>query len=382
MSGVIRVAIVILATVAAPWGIARAQVEADAPPEVPVITAESASEPETAPPIAPARVPRIAVLLLPAGGDVDPAMVDALNELLIAGVAARGEGVQIVGKEELQVQLGQGDVESARCIESDACLGRVGVELGVREIIAGTIATRGATDAEGGQIWAFDLHRVDVRDGEPLGRVFREVRGELDALLRALEESIPELYVRRVQPGRLVVRASVAGAELELDGASIGRFEGAPLRRETVEPGAHVLRARARGHRVFERTIEVEEGATLMIDAVLERAGGWTPSPLVWIGGAVALAGVVSGVGLGVASQAEPSADVSMREAVEEFYPARDAEAAAANVLYGIAGAGVAALAVGIAISGVDDAPREPAASAWAAPAPGGGAMAGVAGRF
>ncbi|WP_053237947.1 PEGA domain-containing protein [Sandaracinus amylolyticus] len=328
--------------------------------------------------LAPPIAPRVAVVLLPGGPDVDPAMTDALTELLIAGVAARGEGFQIVGKEELQAQLERDDAETARCIESAACLGRVGALLDVREIIAGTLALR--ADASGAPAWAFDLHRIDVRDGEQLGRVFREVSGDLDALLRALEESIPELYARRVQPGRLVVRATVQGAAVTLDGAAIGVFDGAPLRRETVEPGTHLLRVEAAGFRAFERSVEVEEGATLMIDAVLERAGSWTPSPLVWVGGAIALASATAGIAFGVASQAEPSDDVSMRDVVEQFYPARDAEAIAANVLFGIAGAGAVAVAVGLAMSGIDDAPRE-RASAWVAPVEG-GAAAGVAGRF
>jgi hypothetical protein len=335
----------------------------------------SADEEEASVPAPGPSPERVAVLLLPAGEAVDPAMADVLSELLIAAVVARGEPRRIVGREELQAQLGRDDGEMALCIESAACLGRIGVQLGVGEVIAGTIARR--AESTGPPVWAFHLSRVDVRTGERPGHVFREVPGALDQLLRALEESVPELYVRLVAPGRLVVRATVEGAEVELDGVLVGRAGGAPLRRETVAPGAHVLRVRAPGHRSFERTLEVEEGATLMIDAVLERAGSWVPSPLVYAGGAMALASIVAGVALGVSSQGEPDASLTMRETLQGFYPAREAEALAANVLFGVAAAGALCAALGVALSGEED----PGVSVAAAPL-GDGMVLGLGGRF
>jgi hypothetical protein len=324
----------------------------------------------------PAFQPRIAVLMLPIG-EVDAATADALGELLIAAVAARGDGIRIVGKEEFQAQLGHGDSGTVECIESAACLGRTGVELGVVEVIAGTISRR--TEADGTLAWAFNLNRLDVRTGEVLGRVFREVRGDLGALLDALEESFPELYARRVQPGRLVVRATAHGAVVELDGALVGTFDGEPVRRETVEPGHHVVRVRAPGHREYVREIEIEEAATVMLEAALAPAGAWTASPLVWVGSSVASLAAIFAIGLAIASQASPDPSLSMRETIDSFYPAREAEAIAADVLFGVAGAAAIVGVVGLFLSGVPEEP--PPARAWIAPTPYGVAL-GAGGRF
>ena len=312
---------------------------------------------------------RVAVLMLPVG-EVSAAMADALTELLIAAVAARGDGIGIVGKEEFQSQLDQGDAGTVECIESASCLGRVGVQLGVVEIVAGTIAQQGSS-------WAFYLNRLDVRSGEVLGRVFREVSGDLPAVLEALEESFPELYARRIHPGRLVVRSTVAGATVELDGVSIGIFDGTPVRRETVEPGHHVIRVRAAGHRELVREIDVEEAATVVLEAPLERAGEWTPSPLLWAGGGLGVLALAGAIGFGVSSQAGPDPSLTMRETITGFYPAREAEAIAADVLFGVAAAGAILGGVGLALSG--EAPSPGSTEVHAVLGPG---TAGVAGSF
>ncbi len=292
--------------------------------------AASASDEGRVPAEAPAG--RVAVMMLPTDGAAS-AIADALTELLVGAVVARGEGLLPIGKEEFQAQLGQGDAASAACLESPACLGRIAVQLGVVEVIAGTLARHDGPS--GGPSWAFHLLRLDVRRGEARGQVFREVEGGVEALLDAIEEAFPELYARRVAPGRLVLRAGVLGARMLLDGVELGRFEGAPLRRETVEPGVHQLEVRAAGHVRYRREIVVEEGATLMLDALLEPSAGPAISPLVYTAGAAALAMFAGAAVLGAASQASPSGALSMRETVEGFYPAREAEALGANLLVG-----------------------------------------------
>ena len=114
-------------------------------------TARERAERLQAPPPDPAK--RVAVLLLAARG-VDPETADALTEVAIGALAARG-GATILGKEEFQAQLGQGEARSMECVTSTACLGRVGVELGVDEVIAGTINKRGAA-------WVFNIDRKSV----------------------------------------------------------------------------------------------------------------------------------------------------------------------------------------------------------------------------
>lgn len=316
-----------------------------APAEEPASTAlESVAVP--AEPSSPAL--RVAVLLLPTG-DVDPATTDALTELLIAAVAARGSP-QILGKEELLALLGRDDASMLECMASPTCLGIAGVELGLTEIVSGTLGQRDGA-------WIFVLDRIDVRSGDTAARVFRVVEGGLDALIAALSDATDELYVETVRPGRIVLHAAVAGV-VELDGAELGEtIPGTPFRHDLIPPGTHELVLRARGHAPWVRTIEVEEGASLVLDAVPAPVSSSFEVPaLTWVLGGASLLALGGGIALGISSQATVTPDATMRE-VFEFFDAREREAIAADVLYGLAGAFAvgAIVPLAFALAGDDD---------------------------
>lgn len=322
---------------------------------------------------------RIAVLILPASPEVDPAMADGLSELLVGALAARG-GVTIVGKEEFQAQLGQGDAGTLECISSMACLGRVGVQLDVVEVIAGTLAHR-----EGR--WVFNLNRVDVPRGEIAGRVFREVEGDLGAVADALNAAIPELYAPPAPPepdvppappepapGTLVLACAVEGAEVSVDGALVGHTSAGGLRHE-LPPGSFDVRVAARGHHLWRRSVRVIAGREVTIAAELEPAYEESPSPLLWIGLGVAAASFGAGLGLGVHSQetldftdAQRASGDVLRAELVSFYESREREAIAADVLFAIAGA--AAIAAFVAAFFPDRRRRDDVVAIL--PAPGG----------
>lgn len=319
---------------------------------------------------------RVGVLLLPTG-DMDPATTDALTELLIAAVASRGSP-QIVGKEEIQNHLRRDDASMLECMASTTCLAIAGVELGVREIVSGTLGRRDGT-------WIFVLERIDVRTGDVSGRVFRVVEGELGSLIDALAGAVPELYVEVVRPGRIVL-VSTAGGDVALDGESLGTSEAnVPFRRELVAPGMHELTVRAAGYEPWVRSVEVPEGASLILDAVLTPAAHHFEVPvLTWTFGAAALLALGGGVTLGVLSDAAVDDRATMRE-VFEFFDAREREAVSANVLFATAGAFALAALVPLILSLVE----EPAPTSWAilprleldARGVSGGSL-GVGGRF
>jgi hypothetical protein len=351
--------------------IARAQ---DAPAES--TTTEASVE---TPPPEPATVPaapateRIAVLLLPSG-EVDASVADALTELLIAAVAERG-GATIVGKEEFQSQLGQGDASTAECLESVTCLGRIGVALGVREVIAGTIGHHGTT-------WSFALNRIDVRSGATEGRVFREVEGDLGAVVRSLPQSVDDLYVEVVRPGRLVVRADAEGAEVSLDGAVIGSvIGGEPVRRDLIAPGRHEVVVRAGGRASYQRTIDIEAGTTFALEAelaVLPQRGFEVPV-VTWVLGGVAFASLAAGIGLGVSSSAHAPDAASMRT-VQSFYAARSNEAIGADVCFGLAAAATAGAVIPLILA-LTSRPSTDAPTVSLAPSPTGAYLA-ITGSF
>ena len=290
------------------------------------------------------RAPRVAVLLLAAGG-VEPATADSLTELAIGLVAARG-GVTIVGKEELQAQLGQGEARSIECVSSTACLGRVGVELGVDEVIAGTIGRRSGR-------WVFNINRIDITSGALAGRAFREVPGDVGALADSIQAAVPELYSRPTATATLWVSATVAGAEISLDGQVMGTFHGEPLRAEGLAPGPHAITARARGYREWTRTVNLRSGATVQLEAAPQpetSEGGTSISPLVWIGTGLAVAATATGTYFGLSSQNRPAANSQRRDALA-FVEARQQDATIANVGFAVAGAGVLTAVLGLLLS-------------------------------
>lgn len=302
---------------------------------------------------------RVAVLILAAGGGVDPSMADGLSELLVGALAARG-GVTIVGKEEFQAQLGQGDEGTLECISSMTCLGRVGVQLDVVEVVAGTLAHRD-------ERWVFNLNRVDVPRGEVVGRVFREVEGDLGAVADALNAAIPELYAPpptpepevppappEPEPGVLVLATGVDGAEVAVDGGLVGRTEDGRLRHE-LPAGAVSLRVAARGYHVWTREVRVVAGRELRLSVDLDEAWEESIHPLFWIGGGVSVASLAAGIALGVLSQqaldftdAQRASGDVLRADLVAYYDARAREAIGADVLFALAGAAAIASVVSL----------------------------------
>ena len=85
---------------------------------------------------------KIAVLVV-ATADKDADLADNLTEVIIAHAAQRG-GFEIAGKEEFRARLGvDNDRRAQACLDDISCLGRAGVSLGVRRIVAGSVGTRG-----------------------------------------------------------------------------------------------------------------------------------------------------------------------------------------------------------------------------------------------
>lgn len=318
--------------------------------------------------------PRRVVVMLLASSGVDPETANSLTELVIGAVAIRGH-VSIVGKEEFQAQLGHSDARSADCVSSTACLGRVGVQLGVDEIIAGTVARRQDR-------WVFNINRIDMRSGDVAGRVFREVPGDLGALADAVQSAIPELYAQVPDVAEILVSANVDGAEVVVDGELIGVYRGEAVHLTEVAPGRHELVVTAAGYFDWTRVVNVAEGATMQIEAALEvpapavERGGI--SPLVWVGFGTAAVATGAAIYLGISSQQAYEGGGTQQEA-QEFFDARSAEATAANVSMVVAAAGLGLAIVGLLLSdfgGDDD-----QVTAFAAPIEG-GALLSLRGRM
>ena len=175
---------------------------------------------------------KIAVLVL-ATADKDADLADNLTEVIIAYAAQHG-GFEIAGKEEFRARLG---VESERrdqaCLDDISCLGRAGVSLGVRRIVAGSVGTRGK------QV-LFNLNLNNVQDGKVESRVFRLVEGGVENLIKAVQEASSELFRPRVEPGKIQVASEPAG-RARRDRQRLPRDHAADLadadRRQAQRPG-------------------------------------------------------------------------------------------------------------------------------------------------
>jgi TolB-like protein len=274
---------------------------------------------------------KIAVLVL-ATAEKDAELADNLTEVIIA-YAARHGGFEMAGKEEFRARLG---VESERraqaCLDDISCLGRAGVSLGVRRIVAGSVGTRGK------QV-LFNLNLNNVQDGRVESRVFRLVEGGVDNLIKAVQEASTELFRPRVEPGKIQVASDPAGARVSIDNAYLGIT---PLLSPTLLAGKHNVRVDASDRFPWTSRVEVRPGEELQIRLTLDnlpRRRRW-PANTAYASTAIAVVGLATGAFLGVVSQLQPNGE--SREAAMQDLEQKRNFARAANVSFIVSGAAAA----------------------------------------
>jgi hypothetical protein len=278
---------------------------------------------------------KIAVLVL-ATADKDADLADNLTEVIIAYAAQHG-GFEIAGKEEFRARLG---VESERraqaCLDDISCLGRAGVALGVRRIVAGSVGTRGK------QV-LFNLNLDNVQDGRVESRVFRLVDGGgVENLIKAVQDAASELFRPRVEPGKIQVASDPGGARVSIDNAYLGIT---PLISPTLVAGKHNVRVEATDRFPWTSRVDVRPGEELQIRLSpdnLPRRRRW-PANTAYASSALAAAAFATGAFLGAVSQLQPSGDT--REAAMQDLEQKKSFALAANISFG-AGAVLAAVAL------------------------------------
>ncbi len=289
--------------------------------------------------------PRRLAVLVTGSGDLPAETADSLTEVLIAALVARG-GVQVVGKEEFQAQLGTDERASQECLDSPQCLGRAGVQLGVDEVIAGSVGPR-----RGGG-FTMSLNRIEISTTETRGRVFEQIEGDEQALVAAIQRAAARLYEEPEQPGRLRVTSTPSGAEVYVDDERRGVT---PMTLSDLEPGTHAVRVERHRHRPWSGNVEIRVGETAEVEAELEASGepvteggaSGLAIALTAVAGAVAIGGGVAGYLFGTASQEEPGArevetQVDAQEAQrfhDGYYDDRETDALYANISFGVAGA-------------------------------------------
>jgi len=270
---------------------------------------------------------KIAVLVL-ATAEKDADLADNLTEVIIAYAAQHG-GFEMAGKEEFRARLG---VESERraqaCLDDISCLGRAGVSLGVRRIVAGSVGTRGK------QV-LFNLNLNNVQDGKVESRVFRLVEGGVENLIKAVQEASSELFRPRAEPGKISVASEPEGARVAIDNAYLGIT---PLISPTLVAGKHNVRVEATDRFPWTSRVDVRPGEELQIKLTpdnLPRRRRW-PANTAYVSTGLAAIALAAGTFLGVISQLQPNGD-SRQAAMQDLEQKRDF-ARAANISFIVSG--------------------------------------------
>ena len=211
--------------------------------------------------------------------------------------------------------------------------------------------------------------------------------GYMDYALSHVPPNESAATVENMKAALAQLRTKVAVVELRLDEPASLQLDGQPLElgpetRLFLEPGSHVLRARA-GQRAASTTIEAVAGTVHAVRLELrDPSEAVSPRPplraatedadtgprprtiALMIGGALALSGAVTGIGFGLASNASerdaeryrarlgasgcPSAASSECEGLRDAVDSQRHQSQLANVGYGVAAAGL--VTVGVAL--------------------------------
>lgn len=223
---------------------------------------------------------RVAVLILPSVAD-QTGLADNLTEVAISRLAERR--LELVGSRELRRFLAAGDDPHVGllCINQPACLARLGVALGVKEAVIGSVRSRGTH-------FLLTVSLISVDSAKVEAVFFRDVDDGLDALIRATQESIGDLFRAKPAPSHIRVHSVPDGAEVSIDRRYLGNT---PLVSASLEPGIHAVHVEMSGRFPWRNQVYLGPGQDLDIaltrDHLVHRRR-WAP-PLAYGASAAAL---------------------------------------------------------------------------------------------
>jgi PEGA domain len=286
---------------------------------------------------------KLAVLVL-GTTEKDAELADNLTEVIIASIAQR-RGVEMAGREEFRARLGvESELRSQACIDDLACLGRAAVSLGVRRIVAGTVGIRGKQ-------YLFNLNLNNLETNRVENHIFRLVEGGVSDLISAVQTATQELFRPRIEPGRIQLTSSPAGARVSIDNAYLGV---SPLISGTLLAGKHTVRVEADGRFPWVSAVDVFPGQDLGVNVSevnLPRRRAWPSSAAT---GSAVIGGLGLAVGgfLGVLSQLPPSG--ATHEEAQDDFRQKQRFGTAANVAF-VSGAVFGAVALALVVGYHED---------------------------
>ncbi len=199
----------------------------------------------------------------------------------VRGAASHVEGWEVSDREVTFVQMALvHDCDNP----NPTCLGAIAAALGVERIIYGDVRRTSAGDDYD---FSINLHvfnatssTIEHSVADTIPNVQRDIDDLREPALR---------WIRSLQgaprTGTLIVRVNVPGAEVLVDGTSVGTVDdNGALRVEDVEAGTRQVRVTAEGHTAFTSSVSVEAYTEATLEGELQagsEGGGGVPVDLV-----------------------------------------------------------------------------------------------------
>jgi hypothetical protein len=175
-----------------------------------------------------------------------------LSEIGIFQVISREDIKNMLSHQQDQILLG--------CSEED-CLVKIGGALGAENLVAGTVG-------KVGDRYIIALQRIDVRGAKVVKRVEREFAGSRDKLLDEVRNAAYKVVedILLEQSGKLILSVSEEGADVSVDGKTVGA---SPLAAMEIPAGPRDIRVSKQGFVDWVRTVQVEPKQTRMEEVTL-----------------------------------------------------------------------------------------------------------------
>ena len=139
-----------------------------------------------------------------------------------------------------------------QCTGEEKCLAAIGKKLGVDIVVTGTVGSLGDD-------YVLNIKTVDVATSKQIQRIQSDpLRGSPDELIEGVRVAAYKLLAPDQLHGAVQIQTDIVGAEVELDGARIGKTplpNLGVLRRLAL--GDHKLRVRAPGYDPFEDDVSI-----------------------------------------------------------------------------------------------------------------------------
>lgn len=214
-------------------------------------------------------------------------------------------------------QLVQGSPELRECTGEVSCLVTAGRNLKVDQIISGNVGGLAGS-------YVLNVKMVDVARGEEVRRIQETISGRPDELIEAVRVAAYRLVAPERLRGALEVLANVSGAEVVLDGESLGKTPLPP--RHGLAVGEHTLRVHKTGYTDSVQTVKIRLQKTARMVVTLQappRRAGRPAKPQAvipwytrwWFWTAVGVAAAGFGAALGYALSSRPVVNCSTEPA-------------------------------------------------------------------